>query len=66
MSRAGVTPKTDDGSAGEERRQDDADDPADEGRRQHHPLDADVDDAGALAHDAAQGGRGRSASPTAG
>ncbi len=31
--------------------------PADEGGREHHALDADVDDAGALVHEAAQAPR---------
>ena len=44
--------------------QDDAGRPADEGRGQHHALDADVDDARPLAHDAAQGREARSGPPT--
>ena len=35
-----------------------ADHEADERRRQHHPLDADVDDAAALVHDPAQRAEG--------
>src|SRR5450756_81873 len=34
------------------------DEPADEGAGQHHPFDPDVDDAGPLAHDPAQGPEG--------
>ena len=46
------------GSDAEDRHEVDARGPADEGRDEHRPLDADVDDAGSLAHDAAQRGEG--------
>ncbi len=51
---AGVIPKNADASAGIIGARTDAGQPADERRGQHHPLDADVDDARPLAHHAAQ------------
>ena len=57
-SSAGVAPNRAAVAAAERRLHQHADVPADERRREHHPLDADVDDARPLAQDAAQGGQG--------
>ena len=52
-SSAGVAPKNAPGSDGHRVVDDDRDHEADECGRQHHALDADVDDAAPLVHDAA-------------
>ena len=55
-SSAGVMPKTGPPVEPRSGHEEGARRPADEGGDEHRPLDADVDDAGALAHDAAQRG----------
>ena len=52
----GVAPKAETDARTEDRLEVDAGCPADEGGDEHRPLDADVHDTGAFAHDAAQGG----------